>query len=186
MTDDITSLLIRNANIPRRYREPVPFDPRKHAGWTAAFDRALHILKSSVSGNLVIVCGARGTGKTLLSTELIYCLIRNDRFLCRYDNLLDYLNRIRDRDSLQDHDETYLTPRLLVLDEIAKGGDSAWAESRLFHLVNSRYNDLKHTLLITSAGPDQLNDILSPSVADRVHEGGAVIHLDWPSFRSNP
>jgi len=186
---ETTALLLKGANIPRRYQEPVTFNPREHAGWADAFDKLAH--KVSVCGGagiVIILCGARGTGKTRMAAELIYHAIREWRFLCRYEVFQDYLDRLPRPNSpmgCSEHDETYLIPRLLVIDEIAKAGDSAWAESRLFHLVNSRYNDLKHTVLITAAGPDQLNDILSPSVADRIHEGGAVIHLDWPSFRSN-
>lgn len=182
---ELENIILRDANIPARYREPVDFDPRKHAGWAAAFDSALLHLSPLKKGVVVILCGDRGTGKTRMAAELIYILSRSLRFFCRYEVFTDYLDAIHAKITADEHHNRYLTPRMLVLDEIAKAGDSAWTENRLFHLVNTRYNDLKHTVLITAAAPEGLGNILGPSVLDRIHEGGAVIHLNWPSFRSH-
>lgn len=181
---EILALLLRDANIPRRYDFLMLETCRRHEGWAKAFDRLRVNVDSRAAGNVVVLCGARGTGKTQMACELIRFLAVGHRFFCRYEVFQDYLDYLRIPGASMDN-ERYSHPRLLVIDEIAKSGDSAWAEQRLFHLVNVRYNDLKHTILITAAGPDQLSDILSPSVADRVNEGGAVIHLNWPSFRNN-
>lgn len=184
---ELMELLLKNANIPRRYARKTLDNCRAHAGWSRAFDRLLTIVSSRVIGNVAVLCGPRGTGKTQMVCELIRDCSAAHNYFCRYDVFQDYLDSLGRNFNADDHDVRYLAPRLVIIDEIAKAGDSAWAESRLFHLVNTRYNDLKHTVLITAAGPDQLNDILSPSVADRINEGGAVIHLNWPSFRnSNP
>ena len=186
MTPDpeLLKLLFRDANVPKRYQEERLQDCRKHDGWAQAFDRLRINTDTRAKGNVVVLCGARGTGKTQMACELIRFLAIGHRFFCRYEVFQDYLDYLRQPSASMDN-ERYSHPRVLVLDEIAKAGDSAWAESRLFHIVNTRYNDLKHTVLITAAPPEALNDILSPSVADRVNEDGAVIHLNWPSFRKN-
>lgn len=182
-------LLLKDANIPRRYERDMSATCLIHDGWRAAFMKARDMLLGQRHGSLIIVCGPRGTGKTQLACELIRACAIHGNFFSRYEVFQDYLDslpRAFNNGSHEEHQNRYLAPRLVVIDEIAKAGDAAWTEGKLFHLVNTRYNDLKHTVLITAAGPDQLNDVLSPSVADRTNEGGAIIHLNWPSFRSNP
>lgn len=181
---ELMALLLKGANIPARYAGNNLANCRQHDGWSLACNQLFAHTSSRSSGNVSVICGARGTGKTQMACELMrHCASTLSAFT-RYEVFMDYLDYLRQPARMQEDYDLYTAPRLLVLDEIAKAGDSAWAESRLFHLVNARYNALKHTVLITAAGPDQLNDILSPSVADRVNEGGAVIHLNWPSFRN--
>lgn len=179
------NLLLKDSNIPRRYSIPMLSSCNGHCGWAAAFNRARFFVESKTTGNMVVLCGARGTGKTQMACELMRHAASLSYF-CRYDVLQDYLDKVRSTwHTADNHAELYQSPRLVVLDEIAKAGDSAWVESRLFHLVNARYNDLKHTVLITAAQPADIEAIVGPSVADRINEGGTVIHLNWPSFRSS-
>lgn len=180
--DDIAPQLKRLANIPPRYAINRQEECSKHNGWDKAFKELRLLVSSRHNGRVVVICGTRGTGKTQMACEIVRLALAH-LFFCRYDVFQDYLDHVRKVDSLDEHHEFYILPRILVLDEIAKAGDSAWAENRLFHLVNHRYNALKHTILITAARPEGLSHILGPSVGDRVTEGGAVLHLDWPSFR---
>ena len=180
-------MILVNANLPKRYECDRLETCSTHEGWASAFRNIRDAIVGKSNGSISIICGSRGTGKTQMAAELIRYSAHH-RFFSRYEVFLDYLDavrRINDQPAADDHDVRYLAPRLVVLDEIAKAGDSAWAEQRLFHLVNARYNDLKHTVLITSASPDRIADIVGPSVADRINEGGIVIHLNWPSFRTS-
>jgi len=186
VSQEILQLLLKNTNLPRRYDFLMLETCRRHEGWAGAFDRLRVNVDSKVAGNVVVLCGARGTGKTQMAAELIRFLAISHQFFCRYEVFQDYLDKLRQSwHTADDHASLFQSPRLVVIDEVAKSGDSAWAEQRLFHLVNSRYNDLKHTVLITAAPPEAVPDIVGPSVADRINEGGVVIHLNWPSFRKN-
>lgn len=181
----LIKILLKDANIPRRYAGNALDVCRAHDGWSLAFNQLFSTMSSLTAGHVTILCGARGTGKTQMACELIRHTAASLSYFSRYDVLQDYLDSVGRNFDAEDHDVRYLAPRLVVLDEIAKSGESAWVESRLFHLVNKRYNDLKHTVLITAAQPADIETIVGPSVADRINEGGTVIHLNWPSFRSN-
>ena len=184
---DLLSLLLKNANLPRRYQKERFANLCEHKGWAAAFDKLKTATTSLKDGKVIVLCGDRGTGKTELACQLILWAAMFNSFFCRYEVLLDYLDCVRrtnNPEAVYEHDARYLSPRILVIDEIAKAGDSAWAEQRLFHLVNTRYNDLKHTVLITAAPTEALPGLLGPSIHDRINEGGLVLHLDWPSFRT--
>lgn len=185
---EVQQIVLANANLPRRYDVTMLETCRQHDGWAKAFVKLAEAVVSTAEGNAVVLCGGRGTGKTQMAAELIRRAAEELHFFSHYEVFLDYLDtvrRINDQAAADDHEIRYLAPRIVVIDEIAKAGDSAWAEQRLFHLVNARYNDLKHTILITAAPPEHVPAIVGPSVADRINEGGLVIHLDWPSFRSN-
>lgn len=186
---ELVASMLKGANIPPRYH----CDPSRravflqHQGWANAYNLLMEKLAQRRAGFVLVLCGARGTGKTAMATQAIRTAISEHLLFARYTVLEDFLGITRRPEYDQrDQGDPFFAPRILVIDEIAKSGDSAWAEGKLFHLVNTRYNDLKHSVLICAAPPDSLLPIVGSSVYDRIHEGGGVIHCNWPSFRSTP
>lgn len=170
------------ADIPKRYARSQLAEFLLHKEWGAVFAR-LHGLVTGEVGNVVVLCGKRGTGKTVMAIEVMRQLMRA-RSYAYYEDLERYLRLVRRRDVDWIYvQELFEDPRLLVLDECAKMSDAPWDQRLFFDLVNARYKENKHTILICSVLPAELPDFLGPSITDRVNEGGAVLYCNWESFR---
>lgn len=177
--------MLRCAGIPPRFTKDNLLEHMRHEGWKGCFAAAHQKVCTRGDGHVVILCGDRGTGKTTMACELVRMVICRELFYATYSTLEDYLVGIQKRDPDWEHIVGwYHDPRVIVLDEVGKSTDGSWTEQKLFALVNRRFNDNKHTILCSAAAPDDLAGVLSPSILDRSNEGGAVIHLNWPSFRS--
>lgn len=170
------------ANIPVRYAKSRLKEFVAHTGWGAVFAE-LAVLVKSDAGKLVVLCGKRGTGKSVMAIEVMRELMRA-RCYTFIEDLERYLRQVRYRDTdwtlVQ---ERYEDPKLLVIDECAKISDVQWDQRLFFDIVNTRHKDNKHTILVCSVLPADLADFLGASLSDRVNEGGRVLHCAWGSFR---
>ncbi|WP_051919488.1 ATP-binding protein [Basilea psittacipulmonis] len=147
-------------------------------------------------GRSLIISGGVGAGKTHLALAILNTLI--DRYLdgisCYFTTVTDVANRIKDsweRRKGVDYQETEWDimrklekPSLLVLDEVGIN-DSDFEKSRLFSLINSRYNANKATILVTNLEIKELSNLLGERAIDRLREdGGKLINCVWGSYRS--
>lgn len=180
----IAITLLKSAGIPPLFQSSKKEFCCVHPGWRKSFTHLCTILTTRNHGHIVVLCGGRGTGKTRMAIETLRHLVATQLFAGSYSTLEDYLRSVKGNDpDWNAVDDRYHVPRILVLDEVAKSGDSAWVEAQLFHLVNKRFADLKHTILLCASNPSEVNAILGPSILDRVQEYGALVHLPWKSFR---
>ncbi len=53
----------------------------------------------------------------------------------------------------------------------------------LFEVINSRYEALKATIVISNLSGDALMDYLGEAAMDRLREGGRSVLFDWTSYR---
>ncbi len=181
---NIYNQIAAKANIPKRFSGVRCESPTADEKWKRAVEPARDLLCYKPTGQIIVLCGNRGSGKTTMAVQLMHCAMKHKHYFAHYSTLETYLNRIRGyKADLEVIREDFNDPKVLALDEVGKIGDSAWEERQLFHLVNERFNDNKHTIMMCAAQPDGLDAILSPSIRDRIHEDGCVVHLDWPSFR---
>lgn len=178
----IYRVLESGAAIPARYAQSQLRACLEHKDWAGVFE-VFADLWAKPPGTLIVLCGKRGTGKTTMAIEAMRVMMRA-RWASYYTTLEVYLRHVRGRDVdwslVQEHFED---PKLLVIDECAKVGESSWEQRQFFHIVNTRFNDNKHTILVCSVLPAELTDFLGASLADRVNEGGAVLHCNWESLR---
>jgi len=71
----------------------------------------------------------------------------------------------------------------LVIDEIDKTQGTPMEYAYLYSLINKRYNEMRSTILITNAKPDEFAAIIGQSALDRVASEGKVIDLTGENYR---
>lgn len=165
--------LMEAAVCPLRHRKA---KPEQSEEWGDTLDA----LKTKLThGYTVILCGARGTGKTQLGVEAIRdAAVRG--FTARYDTFYRFTQRLKetfDKRNLTEAEvvSEYCRPRLLVLDEVGKVNSTEWSQSALFNLIDRRYNSLRDTVIITNHSKAELLTELGASIVRRVSETGAAI-----------
>lgn len=170
-------------NAPPRH---VGFHPGNEGEWGKRLEQA----KYKLCGNGVILAlvGTRGNGKTQLAVELMKWRtesLRSALFATAVEFFMDIKATYKAdcRTSEADVLRLYGKPSLLVIDEVGKRGQSDWENNLLFQLLNSRYNNMKDSVLIDNNGKEAFIEAIGPSLASRMNEGGGIIECTWPSFR---
>jgi hypothetical protein len=140
------------------------------------------------TGFLFGVAGTRGNGKTQMAVEAMRTATGRG-LSARYETAVALFARIKAtfrqsaKESEQDIVAALRKPRLLVIDEIGKRGESDWEQNVLFWLIDSRYGDMTDTLLIGNLEPSGFAQCIGPSLASRLNETGGMILADWPNRR---
>ena len=76
------------------------------------------------------------------------------------------------------------SPDLLILDEVGVQFGSDAEKLILFEIINTRYQDMKPTILISNLTLVELGKYIGERVVDRMREGGgAILSFDWDSYR---
>ena len=169
-----------------------PFASKSQA-WDAAFAKVKARI-ANPDGSLVFLCGNRGNGKTQLGQAAVahylddvYDPNRNGKPL--YDRAMGFYLEVRASFKKESRLTElaalipYVKSGLLVLDEINVRGETPWEDKLLTHMIDCRYADCRHTILISNLGPEAMVASVGESIADRLRETGGVIECTWPSFR---
>lgn len=156
------------------------------------------------TGCLVALVGHRGPGKTQLGVEMIRRDVLADHkalYVRAMDLFIDLKSTYGSRDRSSDNERTVLSrliePKLLVIDEISEGAESAWEQRMLGYALDVRYGEAKDTIIIgnfvppratppaqlTEAYSELLKQRVGDSVISRLNECGGMIICSWPSFR---
>lgn len=139
-------------------------------------------------GRLWALTGSRGNGKTQLAVEVMRTATGRG-MSARYTSAIRFFSEVK-ATYRRDAEETEIEildrhrkPKILVVDEIGKRGETEWEANLLFELINNRYGDMTDTILIANLSVADLAASLGPSISGRLNETGGVIHCDWPSRR---
>ncbi len=178
-----TLALRANWNAPKRH---VLGNPCRNGPW----GKKLATLQARLGkGILIGLVGNRGVGKTQLAVELMKWVTSHGESAL-FRTAMELIMRFKDT-YRQDSEEGELAvlrihrrPALLVIDEIARRGQTEWENNMLFELLNQRYADMTDTILICNLGMAEFEASLGPSIVSRMQEGGGIIECNWPSFRS--
>jgi DNA replication protein DnaC len=210
--------LLKAANIPARYEHCrlADFDTdfagahRTLAAARLAAGRFVEEYPLEKTGLLLI--GPIGTGKTHLAVGIMHELIRGKGVPCRFCDYRELLKQIQNsyNASVQTTELEILQPvfntEVLVLDELGAIRPTEWVWDTVSHILNSRYNDKKTTIITTNfpnlppgesqsghaspteaarqaARSETLGDRITERMRSRLHELCRVVQLEGSDFR---
>lgn len=161
----------------------------------------------------LLFTGPIGTGKTHLAVGIIQELLRGKGVACLFCDYRELLKQIQNsyNPSVQTTELEILRPvfdaEVLVLDELGAVKPSEWVWDTVSHVLNSRYNEKKTTIITTNfpnlppgdsggregrslteaarqaARTETLGDRITERMRSRLHEMCRVIHLEGNDFR---
>lgn len=158
----------------------------QHKEWAERFELGKPVIDG---GGILALLGDRGVGKTQMAVEYIrrYCLAGKG---CLYERARAIAMRLREayggRTSLTERQVMgeFVKPHLLVIDEAQERADTDWEIRSMTLLLDMRYAQMKPTIFIANCKQKQFKMLVGAAITDRLKEGGGVLELDWPSFRS--
>jgi len=160
--------LLAAARIPRRYihctlDEYVPGNNRALVG---ALQQAQNFVKAyplGNNGNGLLLTGSIGVGKTHLAVGMLQALITErgaKGLFCDYRDLLKQIQDSYGRNDLSERQ--ILAPvfeaEVLVLDELGAAKPTDWVWDTVQHILNTRYNDQRTTIITTNYANDSETD----------------------------
>ena len=187
--EDRTARTLARVRIPRRYAhcdfenfDTGLYDSEPEA---AAWNRSLEQAKLLVEGFArdypagadcgLLLMGPCGAGKTHLAVAGLRQLVLrgHDAVFYDYRELLKQIQASYNPENQSTEMsvlEPVLTAELLLLDDLGASKPSAWALDTLSHILNTRYNEKRVTLLTTN----YLDSAGAPHEAPRLPSGRAV------------
>jgi len=159
-------------------------DTRRQASVGGAVGAA-RAFADNPEGWLVLV-GPNGCGKTHLAAAVANArMVDNERaIICPVPDLLDHLRSTFAPDSRVTYDELFETIRtaaVLILDDLGTQSATAWAQEKLYQLINYRYTAKLPTVITSNLPPEKLDPRIGSRLRDR--SLSKVIEIDAPDYR---
>lgn len=202
--------LLKSANIPARYEHctlsdfDINFESarRSLAGARLAAGRFVEEYPIEKAGLLFI--GPIGVGKTHLAVSIIHELVRSKGVPCLFCDYRELLKEIQNsyNPTVQATELEILRPvfeaEVLVLDELGAVKPTEWVWDTVSHILNTRYNDQRTTIITTnfsdqpagqlsgprgSAREETLGDRIGERMRSRLHEMCRIVQMEGSDFR---
>jgi len=155
--------MIAAAHIPKRYQDCTldDFVPN-YAGYNPSLAGALLVAQNFVKthplqgdGKGLLLVGGLGVGKTHLAIGILQALITDTGAKGLFCDYRDLLKKIQDSYGRSDLSERQiLAPvfeaEVLVLDELGAAKPTDWVWDTVQHILNTRYNDRRTTIITTN------------------------------------
>ena len=196
------SLLLETARIPPRYAECEfdNFDAYGPHALSLSNGKAMawrYAEEYPLSDRGLLFMGPPGVGKTHLSVAILRRLVTEKGVSGLFFDVQDLLRQLQatfDRQSGMtqlDLLQPVLQSELIVLDDLGGRQFSPWVEETLAHIVTTRYNDRRATIVTTNYLDDapeprtpRLNDRIGVRVRSRLHEMCHLVLMKADDYRS--
>ncbi|MDM2960384.1 ATP-binding protein [Citrobacter sp. CK202] len=190
------SLLLDRLDIPSRFEsctlqnyEPVNDDAKRVLKVCQAYaSRWPERLKK---GGGLVMCGKPGTGKNHLALAIARHAITEYQSSAVFTTALRIARAYKSTwskgaENTEDDVIRYFTkPDLLIIDEVGVQFGSDAEKLIMFEIINTRYERMKPTILISNQTKEELAAFVSERVIDRMSDGGGcTLSFTWDSYRS--
>ncbi len=146
--------------------------------------------------NGLYICGTIGAGKTCLASALANAVLESG-YTVRFTTMMDLLSKLADTmncgESLGRIINDYKTARLLVIDDLGKEVSKDWGTSKVFDILNARYENCLPTIITTNYSNEEIIKHLTPrgssdptmarSITDRIRGMCRLVVLAGDSRR---
>lgn len=182
---------VADAGVPPRYLSKAidSFNvstPERKKSWLAVKEFSDNLDQSLSSGRCLVLIGGVGTGKTHLACGLVRKVVENGKS-AKFTTVQKLIREVRSSwgtnqeqaviNAITKHD-------LLVIDEVGVQAGSENEKNILFDIINSRYEEMRSTVIITNCDIDGIRSYLGERVVDRLREnGGRLIRFTGNSYR---
>lgn len=142
-------------------------------------------------GGGLVMCGKPGTGKNHLALAIAKHVIQEHQSSALFTTALRVARKFKSSWG-KNADVTegevihfYTTPDLLIIDEVGVQFGSESEKLILFEIINTRYEQMRPTILISNLPKDELTAFIGERVIDRMNDGGGcTLAFTWDSYRS--
>lgn len=218
-TERRANRLLERARIPKRYEHcSLESFETQFGGANRTLEGALITARGFVegypletNGTGLLFVGAIGVGKTHLATAILQSLVSQHGIRGHFCDFRDLLKQVQHsyNQSVAATEIDVLRPvfnaEVLVIDELGSARQSEWVEDTVAHILNTRYNDRKTTILTTNypnAAPlnteaasgeardavqyrrrETLGDRIGERMRSRLQEMCVVVEMQGQDFR---
>lgn len=146
--------------------------------------------------NGLFITGSVGTGKTHLVAAIAnQLMMQGQPVICMtMIDLLDRIKRTYDKGTTSEGDvlKLYETVPLLIIDDMGKEPPTEWGVSKIYTIINNRYEGYMPTIVTTNYDdkalikrltPERGDDITAEAIIDRLREMCEGIMMTGPSWR---
>jgi len=160
--------------------------PRVQDNLRNAYERALAYARQPQGW--LILKGSYGCGKTHLAAAIANYQVEHALpvLFVVVPDLLDHLRAAFAPESAVSFDrrfETVRTAPLLILDDLGAHSSTAWAEEKLYQILNYRYNAQLPTVITTNCELEDLDPRLRSRIAEL--EWSSVVHILASDYRGS-
>ncbi|WP_334473019.1 ATP-binding protein [Arsenophonus sp. PmNCSU2021_1] len=188
--------LMDNLNLPERFAnvtldnyEPVNPDAARCLKFCNAY--ATHWPERLKRGGGLVMCGKPGTGKNHLALSIAKHVINEHQNSALFTTVLRIAREFKSTWSKNaecseaDVIKRYTQPDLLIIDEVGVQFGSEAEKMILFEVINTRYESMKPTIIISNLALNELAGFIGERVIDRMNDGGGcTLTFTWGSYRS--
>lgn len=190
------SSLMENLQLPERFKsctlqnyEPVNDDAARCLRLCQAY--AAKWPDRLKQGGGLVMCGMPGTGKNHLALAIAKHVIQTHQDSALFTTALRVARAFKStwnkNADLTESEviKAYTDPDLLIIDEVGVQFGSESEKLILFEIINTRYEKMRPTILISNQTREELGAFIGERVIDRMNDGGGcTLAFTWSSYRS--